>query len=75
MGRFLRGLAITQDAKNLLSVALESPRGHVLGPRSGGTTGAALGQGLGLSSHGECDQVVGPAPGSDNNQFLAALSK
>ena len=24
-------------------------RGHVLGPRSGGTTGAALGQGLGLS--------------------------
>ena len=23
--------------------------GHVLGPRSGGTTGAALGQGLGLS--------------------------
>ena len=29
---------------------LENHFGRVLGPRSGGTTGAALGQGLGLSS-------------------------
>ena len=40
--------------------------GVVLGPRSGGTTGAALGQGLGLSSM---------APGSGNNQSLADLSE
>jgi len=30
---------------------------------------------LGLSQHGECDCVVGSAPGFGNNQFLAALSK
>ena len=31
-------------------LASTSTSGHVLGPRSGGTTGAALGQRLGLSS-------------------------
>ena len=39
-------------------------------------TGAALGQGLDLSSmiqRDECDRVVGPAPGSGNNQSLADL--
>ena len=41
---------------------------HVLGPRSGGTSGAALGQGLGLSEHDECDRAVGPALGSGNSQ-------
>ena len=33
-----------------MSFSAANLRWHVLGPRSGGTTGAALGQGLGLSS-------------------------
>ena len=37
-------------------------RWHVLGPRSGGTTGAALGQGLGPFEQGECERAVGSAP-------------
>ena len=58
-----------------MSFSAANLRWHVLGPRSGGTTGAALGQGLGFSCwHGECDRAEGPAPGLGSNQLLAALS-
>ena len=49
-------------------------KGHVLGPRSGDTTGAALGQGLGLSYlHGECDRAAGPAPAAETPGRTAGL--
>ena len=38
-----------RDPVGLQATSTPSHLRHVLGPRSGGTTGAALGQGLGLS--------------------------